>query len=173
MRTHRYDPTHMNGIVINVNWEYFFGLVGTLVALAYYANGRFTRLEVSVDWLKEALRGLKISTENSEARLFDLSSPITLTRAGDRLLRLSGLKAYIHDHAEELRAQCQCPLGGDPYKLQSCLFRTFGEVALETDFEHQLNEFAFSNGVSVEILRRLGAIYLRDLTPERSIHVDS
>jgi hypothetical protein len=53
----------MNGLIINMNWEYFLGILGTLIALAYYANGRFTKLETSVEWLKDAMRDLKLSSE--------------------------------------------------------------------------------------------------------------
>ena len=42
-------------LIINTNWEYFLAVIGTLVALAYYANGRFTKLEISVEWLKGAI----------------------------------------------------------------------------------------------------------------------
>lgn len=45
-------------IAIDINWEYFLGILGTLIALAYYANGRFTRLETSVEWLKDAINAL-------------------------------------------------------------------------------------------------------------------
>jgi hypothetical protein len=51
----------MANLIINVNWEYFLGILGTLIALAYYANGRFTKLETSVEWLKDAMRELKIN----------------------------------------------------------------------------------------------------------------
>ncbi|MCK1740218.1 hypothetical protein IVA80_04915, partial [Bradyrhizobium sp. 139] len=39
-------------LTININWEYFLATVGTLIVLAYYANGRFTKLEKNVEWLK-------------------------------------------------------------------------------------------------------------------------
>lgn len=42
-------------LTINLNWEYFLAVIGTLIALAYYANGRFTRLETNVEWLKNAI----------------------------------------------------------------------------------------------------------------------
>jgi hypothetical protein len=55
----------MTDLVINVDWEYFLGIVSSIVALAYYANGRFTRLETSVEWLKQALQDLKSSIEGA------------------------------------------------------------------------------------------------------------
>ncbi len=67
----------MNTLVISINWEYFLGLFGTLLGIAYYANGRFTRLETSVEWLTETLRGLKIASENATMKFFDTNSPVT------------------------------------------------------------------------------------------------
>ena len=67
----------MTDLVINVNWEYFLGIVGSIVALAYYANGRFTRLETSVEWLKQALQDLKNSVERAA------SSSATATKASN------------------------------------------------------------------------------------------
>lgn len=153
----------MNGLVIYVNWEYFLGVIGTLIGIAYYANGRFTRLETSVEWLKEALRGLKISSENGVTKLFNAGSAVSLTRAGHRVLNLSGLKSYIDAHRDELVAQCQRKALPDRYEAQSCAFRLFAELAFDESFEHQLNDFAFANGTSADLLRRVGAIYFRDI----------
>jgi hypothetical protein len=156
----------MNDVIININWEYFLGLVGTIIALAYYANGRFTRLETSVEWLTDTFRGLKIASENSTAKLFGIGSPVSLTADGERALTLSGLKSYIDTHKERLSAQCRRASSPDRYEIQSAAFRTFTEWTFERSFEHQLNEFAFANGVSQDLLRRVGAIYFRDVMSE-------
>jgi hypothetical protein len=54
----------MNGLTISVGWEYFLGLMGALIAVAYYTNGRLTGLETSVQWLTEAVRELVLRAEN-------------------------------------------------------------------------------------------------------------
>ncbi|MET4177838.1 hypothetical protein ABIB99_008972 [Bradyrhizobium sp. LA6.1] len=36
-------------LTININWACFLAALGTLVVLAYYANGRFTKLETNVE----------------------------------------------------------------------------------------------------------------------------
>jgi hypothetical protein len=154
----------MNNVIININWEYFLGLVGTLIALAYYANGRFTRLETSVEWLTETFRGLKIASENSTAKLFGIGSPVSLTADGEHALTFSGLKSYIDAHKERLTAQCRQNPSSDRYEIQISAFRILSEWKFDRSFERQLNEFAFANGMSPDLLRRVGAIYLRDLT---------
>jgi hypothetical protein len=69
-------PTYnlaMNGITIYIDWSYFLGIVGTLIGIAYYASGRFTKIETMVDWLKETLTEIK-------ARLEDGAKPRTRNR---------------------------------------------------------------------------------------------
>src|ERR1700730_10335214 len=75
---------------INISWEFFLGIFGTLIALAYYANGRFTRVETNFDWLADAVRDLTIKTENISARAFETGSPLFVTATGEQLLRDSG-----------------------------------------------------------------------------------
>jgi hypothetical protein len=53
----------MNGIIIYVDWAYFLGIVGTLIGIAYYANGRFTKIETTIEWLKETLLEIKSRLE--------------------------------------------------------------------------------------------------------------
>lgn len=154
----------MDGIIINVNWEYFLGILGSLMAIAYHANGRLTRLETSVEWLQDALRSLKIASENGASKLFNTNSPISLTNRGRRVLKESGLRSYIDAHKPTLTARCKLDRSLDPYERQSRSFRLFADVRFEPGFEQQLNEFAFANGLSADLLRRVGAIYFRDLT---------
>jgi hypothetical protein len=54
----------MNGITIYIDWPYFLGIVGTLIAIAYYANGRFTKIETTVEWLKETLLEIRSTLED-------------------------------------------------------------------------------------------------------------
>jgi hypothetical protein len=53
----------MSDITINIDWPYFLGMIGSLIAIAYYANGRMTKLETSMEWLKEAFLELRDKTE--------------------------------------------------------------------------------------------------------------
>ncbi len=54
----------MDGLIIHINWEYFFGIIGVLIGIAYYANGRLTRLETSVEWLKDTMASFKTEFED-------------------------------------------------------------------------------------------------------------
>jgi hypothetical protein len=165
-----YDSEVMNTLVISINWEYFLGVVGTLIGIAYYANGRFTRLETSVEWLTETFRGLKIASENSTAKLFETRSPIALTQAGEHILSQSGLKSYIDARRKRLTSKCRSRRILDRYQAQVSASRLFAKLKLEQSFEHHLNEFAFSHGLSQDLLREVGAVYLRDVISQEINH---
>ena len=150
-------------LAINISWEFFLGIVGTLITLAYYANGRLTRVETRFDWLADAVRDLTIKVENASTKAFEVGSPISLTATGEQLLRDSGLKSYIDHHRDELthRLRAWAPL--DLYTIQESAFRLFDRIDLEEPFARHLNKFAYRNGASTDLLRRVGAIYLRDI----------
>ena len=67
----------------------FLSVMCSLIALAYYLNGRFTGLETNVDWLKETISELLINAENVRTKLF------SLTGNGHHVLQRSGLRSYI------------------------------------------------------------------------------
>jgi hypothetical protein len=153
----------MNDLVINISWEYFFGIIGSILAIAYYGSARFTKLETTVQWLADVVRDLTVRAENITSRLFDTGSPVSLTRAGYRHLEQSGFKSYIDRRRVDLLRQLPT---GDPldlYRVQDAAFRMLSSMPLERTFARRLNQFAFDHGISTDLLRRLAAIYLRDV----------
>jgi hypothetical protein len=156
----------MSDLAINISWEFFFGIIGSIIALAYYANGRFTRLETNFDWLADAIRDLTIKAENISAKLFDAGSPVALTYAGRRLLERSGLKSYIDARKTQLISQLHARQPLDLYSVQESAFRLWASASLDEASKQQLNRFAFESGISTDLLRRVGAIYLRDIAAE-------
>lgn len=155
-------------LAINIGWEYLIGIIGTLIALAYYASGRFTRIETNIEWLTEAVRDLAIKAENASAKAFCSHSPVSLTETGEQLLRDSGLKAYIDRRRDELAREIGLTTPFDLHTVQQRAFELFGRHSIEKSFARQLSKFAFRNGVSTDLLRRVGGIYLRDVvvTPQ-------
>jgi hypothetical protein len=152
----------MDTLVINIDWQYFLGIIGALIAISYYAQGRFTALETDVTWLKDTVGELTIRAENVHAKLFKSSSPVSLTPAGYIALKGSGLRSYIDANRKALVAQldkARC----DPYELQQHAFMLLAELPLKDAVEHHLQRFAFAHDVSTDLLRRVGAIYLRDI----------
>ncbi len=154
----------MNGLVVNISWEYLLVFIGAVLGIAYYAHVRFARLEASIKSLTGAVQGLKISAEDSATRLFQRGATARLTQAGQRILKRSGLKSYIDAHKDELLARCDQDQHCDSYEFQACMFRVFAELTFDDTFAHDLNEFAFANGVSTDLLRRAGAAYLSEFS---------
>jgi hypothetical protein len=105
--------------------------------------------------------------ENVSAKAFEVRSPISLTPTGEQLLRDSGLKSYIDRHRDDLTSQIRFMARPDHYSIQECAFRFFARISLETPFTRNLHRFAFRSGASTDLLRRVGAIYLRDITVAR------
>ena len=153
----------MDGLVISISWEYFLGVMGSLIAIAYYTNGRFTALETTVAWLKDTVNELSLVSENHRTKLFRNSSPVTLTPTGYNLLRDSGLKSYIDARIQKLLSALKAPTLSDQYDLQRRTFHLVADLPFGDVVERHLNNFAFTNGISMDLLRRVGAIYLRDI----------
>jgi len=157
----------MDSLTVNISWEYFLGIMGSLIGVAYYTSGRFTRIETNVQWLTDTIRDLTIRAENVSTKLFDTSSPVTLTAEGRRFLQHSGLKSYIDARKGELVDRVSAKAASDPYTVQESAFHLLSTIAFEDRFTQRLKRFAFANGVSTDLLRRVGAIYLRDMAVKR------
>jgi hypothetical protein len=153
----------MDAIVINISWEYFLGVMGSLIALAYYANGRFTALETDIGWLKEMLSELAIKAENAAVKLFKNGSPVSLTSTGYHALARCGLRSFVDAHRRTLLASLNAESLSDLYEIQRRAFGLLAELTLDDAVARHLTNFAFNNGMSTTILRRAAAIYLRDL----------
>jgi hypothetical protein len=153
----------MDGLVINLSWEYFLGVMGALIGIAYYTNGRFTGLETDVGWLKDTIGELAINAENVTAKVFKKGSPVSLTATGYHVLKRSGLRSYIDTKRAKLLATLSPAKTSDPYDIQRRSFHLLAELPFEETVGRHLDSFAFNNGISSALLRRVGAIYLRDI----------
>jgi len=153
----------MDTLVINISWEYFLGIMGGLMAIAYYTNGRFTVLETNYAWLKEMVTELLLDAENQQAKLFKNSSAVSLTSKGYHALARSGLRSYIDANRKQLLSQFSDTPPSDAYELQRRVYRLLADLSFDDPVARHLNRFAFANGVSTILLRRVGAIYLCDI----------
>lgn len=151
----------MQTITINIEWYYFLGIMGSLILIAWYTSARFTALETSMQWVKEILNDVKIAFDNTTTNkpAFSSLSPINLTPTGEEWLIKSGLDT----HKNELMKTCEEKRGTNPYEVQKYIFRIFDTLDFEPDFEDKLKEFAFGKGITMNIMRRVGAIYFRNL----------
>jgi len=158
----------MEGLVINISWEYFLGIIAGLILIAWYSSSRFTALETSMQWVKDTLHDLQVSTDNasSVAPAFGQGSPVNLKPTGEQWLIESGWKEYIEAHKTELMQVCEEKRNTNPYEVQKHIFKAFDVLSLDTDFDDKLKKFAYEKGTSMGIMRRVGAIHFRNLCLE-------
>jgi hypothetical protein len=159
----------MNSLTITISWEWALGIIGLLIVLAWKGSARFAALETSMDWVKKTLADLKTNAEAASLSQspFLRQSPVNLTELGKQWLEESGLKAYIEAHPQTFLDACAQKKYSNPYEVQKDAFDLLENIPIEHAVEEQLKRFAFEKGVSMDILRRIGGIYLRNLCLER------
>ena len=153
----------MQGLTINISWEYFLGIFAGLIAIAWYSGGRFNKIEESIKWLKDTVNEIKTSVDNQKTPVFTSQSPLRLNDIGKNWLVESGLKDYIDTRRKLFLKYCEDKKNTNPYEVQQCIFSMFDTLKFEQDIENKLEKFAYEKGTTMNVVRRVGAIYLRDL----------
>ena len=151
-----------NGLIINIDWIYFLGIMGSLIAIAWYTNGRFSTAETDIRWLKDTIKNLKIDVDN-KMEFFVKSSPIALTGKGNNLLVDSGMKDYINGKNLEFMGVCNNIENTSAYEVQKTIFDLFDGLEFEPEYDKKFKDYAYRQGVSIDIVKRVGAIYFRDI----------
>jgi hypothetical protein len=118
----------MTPITINISWEWALGILGTLILIAWKTNGRFTAIEISLQWISDTLNDLKIDIDNVRARVFQTGSPVTLTDKGAIWLVDSGLKEYIDLNNAFLMEWCAIKKDTNAYEVQEYVFSLFDKL---------------------------------------------
>lgn len=92
-------------------------------------------------------------------------SPISLTEKGQKLLNESGLKEYIDKNKDRLLRACESKFKMETaYDVQEAVFDYFdNQLELDPEYEKRIKEYAYKDGAGMEIVRRVGAIYFRDI----------
>jgi hypothetical protein len=158
----------MEGLIIKIDWPYFLGIMGSLIAIAWYSSGRFTRTETFLEDVKDRLTTMEGKINGT----FQSLSPISLTVKGENLLNKSDLKKYIDENKEKFFAECHKLKNIEtPYDVQNVAFDFFDKIDFEPSFEKKLKEFAYEQGVDINSLRRVAGIYLRDIFL-KELHID-
>ena len=151
-------------ILINIGIYKLLGFIGTLIGVAWYISHRLTKVETKVQGFEIQLTSLTANlTGTLLAKAFGSGSPVSLKPIGEKFLNESGLKIYIDDNADSLLSQCQSGrLMSNQYDIQESVFLFFDHLDFG-DFEATLKESAFKYGWGMETVRRIGAIYFRDI----------
>jgi len=148
----------MDSLLIQIDWPYFLGIMGSLIVIAWSVSGRFSKIETLLGGVDKRLTIL----EGKIYGTFQSKSPISLTEVGNQFLEESGLKAYINSNQDKFLSHCRKLKNlKTAYDIQDAAFTFLDTVKLEVDFEKQLKAFAYKQGVDLKMLRRIGGIYLR------------
>lgn len=101
--------------------------------------------------------------DGKTARLFETKSPIRLQERGIEILNESGLKKYIDENKSNLVGLCRNQKTKNPYDLQIAIFDLLDDFEFPKNKDDEFKIFAYNNGISMDMLKRVGAIYLRDV----------
>jgi len=156
----------MNGLNINISWEWALGIVGTLIFIAWQGSKRFTALETSMEWVKETLHDLKTGADNTANPAYTVHSPVNLNSTGKQWIVESGLKDYIDSNKSYFIGQCEEKKETNPYEVQKHAFKLFDEIKFDPALEDKLKKFAYEKGTTMSVIHRIGGIYLRNLCLE-------
>jgi len=144
-------------IIINIGIYKALCIIGTIIAGAWYASHRLTKVETNVEGFDKRLTNIEGRMDAS----FGNGSPIKLLAKGELILEKSGLKKYIDDNFQSLKRQCGAEMD-NPYDIQNSAFTYFEKLDFGA-LEAQIKTTAFEQGVGLPVIRRIGGIYLRDL----------
>lgn len=49
----------MNNLEITISWEYFLGIIATLIGIAWYTGSKFSKIETAVEWMRGVINEIK------------------------------------------------------------------------------------------------------------------
>lgn len=124
------------------------------------------QVDTLIDEMKDATTRLT-RIESGAAGLTATKSPISLTEKGESALNDSVLKEFIDGNKKSLVDLCENGHElSTAYDVQEAVFAFMEDYHFPHEIERKLKNYAFENGLNMEMMRRVGAIYLRDIVIE-------
>jgi len=160
---------HRYFMIEGINIEFLIYFITTMISLIVVAakgGNKLGTIETSVKWLTDNFKDLKTEVENIKQGAYASNSPISLTPKGTTHLKGSGLETYIDERKDKLIGGCKATEESTAYEIQSKVFDMFEKIVFDGDFEQKFKNYAFEQGISMDILRRIGAIYFRNICLE-------
>jgi hypothetical protein len=157
----------MDTLTIQISWQWALGIVGTLITITWIASRWVGTIKTDISWLKDGVKDLRSEIENKTVGAFGASSPISLTPKGKELLDQSGIKEFIDNRKQELLLLGNTKELKSAYDVQEFVFGYFDAVQLDEKTDEKIKKYAFNEGISTDIIRRVGAIYFRNLLLEK------
>lgn len=154
-------------LIIKIDMTYFLGIIGTILTLAWIFSKKVSAIETSITWIKRELGRLWEGISSMESRLAGAEgrkSPLNPTKLGWRWLNESGLAKIIDEEKKTWllqNLQNLLPPNYTDYDVQEVARRVM--VSLKDDsLMIEIKQYAFEQGIDVEMLLRLGGLLLRD-----------
>lgn len=153
----------INAIVVVVG-------VPTIVKVLLNIGGKLKTLETLDDDIKNIIKpDLKdirerfFALEGKSSSFFQTASPVQLLGKGEEALEKSGFKKYIDDNKSSLFKDCDPKKETTAYEVQEHIFRLFDEMIFDEENDKKFKEYAYQQGIAMTLLRRVGAIYFRNI----------
>jgi hypothetical protein len=106
--------------------------------------------------------------EGKASGFFQTASPIKLTPVGEGILNDSGLSIYLDKNKETIISSCDEERDMQTsYDVQEGVFEFFDRYEFPKETGDKLKTFAFNKGISMDFIRRVGAIYFRQFCLEK------
>lgn len=143
------------GTAVTIVWS----VIVAIALAAWWLSHRLTKMETKVDMFEGRLTSMDGRIDNAMGH----GSPIKLLQRGEIILEGSGFKKYIDDNQNELLDKCCTDTKlNNQYDIQEAVFKFF-DTHNFGDFENKIKNAAFNYGSSIEVVRRIGGIYFRDI----------
>ena len=154
-------------LVIQINWAYFLGIMGSLILIAWYSCGRFKAIETDIKWLIDTVKELasdnKVGRDNKRLKVIGNASPLRLLDEGLKVLKESGMQAWVDGNGGTLGKKCGNFCDTSAYEIQEQVFDLFDNFEFDKESDKIFKDYAYKEGMNVETIRRIGAIYFRDI----------
>lgn len=142
-------------------------ILGQTKEIIVRTDQRVLGLEETIKIITDDLKDVRerfSGLEGKTANLFQTKSPISLTDTGNKYLKESGFKDFIDSNNELLSAACSKDRKmKTPYDVQESVFDFFANYDFPTEILDKIKTYAFNQGINVDVMRRVGAIYFRDI----------
>lgn len=167
----------LNNLIYTIDMEWnvqtvisLISLAGTIltigIAVGVIRNSISTLNKSINEEIKPDLKDVRerfFTMEGKISNFFKTTSPISLTSPGREILEKSGLKKYLDDNKEKIITTCESGHEmKNQYDIQQAVFSFFDSYKFPDEFEEKFKTYAYSEGISMEILKRIGGIYFRD-----------
>jgi hypothetical protein len=153
----------------------FLVLIIAMVAISYKATNPIKK---SVRGIKNAIIEIQTIMAQSGATLRHHlletpGSPVAPTEYGRNLIVESGLEKILNDRTDFLKAELQkkLPISQTDYDVQESARALLLELKAN-EIMNPVKKYAFDNGIDVDLILRVGGLWLRDdfLGRERTVH---